>query len=147
MDPRLLLYNDLRSYIQKDVQDVQHIDLWNQNVVFVEQDAPWPRPAVFIEFGEIAWSPVKTDEHGRFLRGQGEIRLHIVTDWNSEAYTSAFDIGERIWRAMERNGHDGEHTDYSVYYPTATLTNHNHEQLVENIDVFPVKYLRWMDRE
>lgn len=30
---------------------VKHIDLWNQNVAFIEEESPWPRPAVFIEFG------------------------------------------------------------------------------------------------
>lgn len=148
MDPRLSLYNDLKEVITKEVPEVRHFDLWNNNVVFVEQDIPWERPAVFLEFGDIEWQAVKCDGGERVCRGSGEIFLHIVTDWTDTAYQQAFDIGERIWRALERWRNDGEYTDYTVYYPSRTRTNHDHESLLENIDFFMVKYLkRWSDTE
>ena len=31
---------------------IRHVDLWNRNVEFIEDEQLWPRPAVFIEFGE-----------------------------------------------------------------------------------------------
>ena len=34
----------------KTVDNVKHIDLWNNNVEFIEQESAWQRPAVFIEF-------------------------------------------------------------------------------------------------
>ena len=37
---------------------IKHIDLWNHNVEFLEQEAPWPRPAVFIEFVPFKWHAV-----------------------------------------------------------------------------------------
>lgn len=36
--------------------EVKHIDLWNHNVEFLEQEDAWPLPALFVEFGEITWS-------------------------------------------------------------------------------------------
>ena len=62
---------------------VAHIDLWNQNVEFIEEDEAWDRPAVFIEFGEIIWEPYKGPTCG--LTGRGEVLLHIVTDWKGSA--------------------------------------------------------------
>ena len=38
---------------------IKHIDLWNQNVMFIDEDEAWARPAVFIEFGEITWGAYK----------------------------------------------------------------------------------------
>ena len=33
--------------------EIKHIDLWNHNVEFIEQEQQWSRPAVFVEFGAI----------------------------------------------------------------------------------------------
>ena len=30
---------------------IKHIDLWNHNVEFIEQEEYWERPAVFIDSG------------------------------------------------------------------------------------------------
>lgn len=32
---------------------IEHVDLWNHNVEFIEQETAWERPAVFIEFQPI----------------------------------------------------------------------------------------------
>ena len=34
---------------------VKHVGLWNRQVEFIEQEAPFPMPAVFVEFGRISW--------------------------------------------------------------------------------------------
>ena len=38
---------------------IKHVDLWNQNVAFIDEDEAWARPAVFVEFGPIAWDLYK----------------------------------------------------------------------------------------
>lgn len=53
------LFNAIKAKLASDVPEVQHIDLWNHNVEFVEQEEGWARPAVFVEFGKIEWSPFK----------------------------------------------------------------------------------------
>lgn len=33
----------------KAIDLIKHIDLWNHNVEFIEQEENWERPAVFVE--------------------------------------------------------------------------------------------------
>ena len=70
------LYAVLKAAMEK-IEAVKHVDLWNHNVEFIEQEDSWARPAVFVEFGSIAWQPYV----GGGYRGEGSVRLHFVTDW------------------------------------------------------------------
>ena len=45
MDPRQELYAALVEQL-KNIPEVKHVDLWNENVVYADQDEPWQRPAV-----------------------------------------------------------------------------------------------------
>ena len=139
MDPRENLYKDIKRAIEDGVPAVQHIDLWNENVAFVDEESEWGRPAVFVEFGTISWDVVKNTDFGKCVRGSGDLRLHLVTDWNDEAYHDSFEIGESIWEALQ--GIDPM-VEYQVSYPYMTDTNHSHMELLENVDVFRVKYLK-----
>lgn len=38
------LFNAIKAKLASDVPEVQHIDLWNHNVEFVEQEEGWARP-------------------------------------------------------------------------------------------------------
>ena len=51
------LYAAIVAKLKQDVPEVGHIDLWNHNVEFIEQEEVWSRPAVFVEIGTISWSP------------------------------------------------------------------------------------------
>ena len=53
------LYNMLRERL-KEVGGgvIKHIDLWNHNVEFIEQEDGWARPAVFVEFCPIRWNAI-----------------------------------------------------------------------------------------
>lgn len=139
MDPRENLYKDIKRAIEDGVPAVQHIDLWNENVAFVDEESEWGRPAVFVEFGTISWDVVKNTDLGKCVRGSGDLRLHLVTDWNDEAYHASFEIGESIWEALQNIETRAE---YQVSYPYTTDTNHSHMELLENVDVFRVKYLK-----
>ena len=57
MDGRLSLYNNTKRVINLKVPEVQHVDLYNENVEYVDEESPWERPAVFIEFDDIEWRP------------------------------------------------------------------------------------------
>ena len=57
-----------------EVTAIQHFDLWNRNVEFIE-DEVYAMPAVFIEFGEINYKSVKDAVQSAILT----ISLHIVT--------------------------------------------------------------------
>jgi hypothetical protein bfra3_16213 len=58
-------------------QPIAHIDLWNQQMGFLEQEKPFRLPAVFIEFSPTEWTHA---DNGSYKTNQ-EVRLHIVTEW------------------------------------------------------------------
>lgn len=110
---------------------IRHIDLWNRNVEFIEEDAAWDRPAVFIEFGRIKWDAIVP---GIEYRAEPQIILHIVTDWAETAEMGIDMLGlpDHIHEALA--GLEGEtFRDVSL---SESQTNHNHEDIVENIEIY-----------
>ena len=88
------LYNALEARIREQVPEVKHIELWNRNVEFVEQDTAWDLPAVFVEFGRIEWR-LFTDKS---YRGSGRLLLHIVTEWTGE---EPFSLTDKVVSAID----------------------------------------------
>lgn len=124
--------------------EIKHIDLWNRNVEFIEQETNWERPAVFIEFDPITWEQTAG---GRVQRGLGYVKLHIVTDWKGsmadgspyqEEAMTVFDFSEKIQRAIE--GLKGE--NFHALHLASTHTNHNHEEIVETIETYALRCVR-----
>ena len=127
------LYTAIVAKLKQDVPEVVHIDLWNHNVEFIEQEEVWERPAVFVEIATINCSPFQ----GRGHRGKGLVRLHIVTDWTEGGQGAAWDLSNKIHSAIE--GLSGEH--FNGMTLVAIDTNHNHEEILESIDSYEVRYL------
>ena len=72
------------------IEQIKHIDLWNHNVEFIEQEEQWERPAVFVEFCPIQWNAIM---NGVEYRAEPVVNLHVVTDWQgSSAAGSAFRV-------------------------------------------------------
>ena len=69
----------------KAIDLIKHIDLWNHNVEFIEQEENWERPAVFVEFCPIQWNAIVP---GVEYRAEPLIKLHIVTDWEGRPFWS-----------------------------------------------------------
>lgn len=127
----------------KTVDNVKHIDLWNNNVEFIEQESAWQRPAVFIEFKPVLWSMVKE----KAWKAKIQVSLHIVSDWNGSASAdseqqdeilSIYDLSDKIACAVE--GMKG--TTFGRLTLAETHTSHNHEDIVENIDVYSCNVIR-----
>lgn len=117
---------------------IPHIDLWNHNVEFIEQEENWARPAVFVEFCPIRWNPIV---NGVEYRAEPEVKLHIVTDWAGAASDgsdfkedalSVFDLPELIHERLSCMEGD----TFKVFDLVESQTNHNHEEIVENIEVY-----------
>lgn len=117
---------------------IRHIDLWNRNVDFIEQEESWARPAVFVEFCPIRWNALV---NGVEYRAEPLVNLHVVTDWNGSASADSdlqedalevFDLPELIHGALTCLR--GEH--YMMFDLVESQTNHNHEDIVENIEVY-----------
>ena len=108
---------------------IKHIDLWNHNVEFLEQEAPWPRPAVFIEFVPFKWHAVVP---GVEYRAQPLINLHVVTDWAEQNDIGEFRLLDKIHKLLA--GLEGE--NFMEFDIDSSATNHNHEDIVENIETY-----------
>lgn len=117
---------------------IPHIDLWNQNVEFIEQEENWARPAVFVEFCPIRWKPIV---NGVEYRAEPFVNLHIVTDWQGAATEGSdfkedalevFDLPELVHEKLSCL--DGE--NFMEFDLAESRTSHNHEDIVENIEVY-----------
>lgn len=116
---------------------IRHIDLWNRNVEFISQESAWATPAVFVEFEPIVWQALVS---GVEYRAEARFRLHIVTEWTESGDPSdvgaepglSFDLPGMIHGALA--GLEGDSfTDLRL---AESLTNHDHEELVESIEVY-----------
>lgn len=116
---------------------IKYVDLWNHNVEFLDQEQPWERPAVFVEFAPIVWELVKPGEY----RAKPVINLHVVTDWAGDA-SSASELQEEALSVLDYSaiihralcGLEGEH--FGRLDLIETHTNHNHDELVESVEVY-----------
>ena len=120
---------------------IKHIDLWNRNVEFFDQETAWERPAVFIEFEPIHWITIVP---GIEYRAEARVRLHIVTDWaaavedGTDGAGKFFELPDKIHNALA--GLEGNtFTDFTL---AESLTNHNHEDIVESIEVYSFVAIR-----
>lgn len=109
---------------------IEHIDLWNHNVEFIDQEVPWNRPAVFIEFVPFKWNAIVP---GIEYRAQPLVNLHVVTDWvDGDTDIRQFRLVDKIHELLA--GLSGE--TFMEFDIDSSATNHNHEEIVENIETY-----------
>lgn len=112
---------------------IKHIDLWNHNVEFIEQEEQWARPAVFVEFAPIRWAAI---QNGVEYRSEVLVHLHVVTDWAGsvsgdsefrDESLAVFDLLEEIHKVLTCM--EGE--TFMEFDLIESRTNHNHEEIRE----------------
>lgn len=108
---------------------IKYVDLWNHNVEFIEQEDAWARPAVFIEFAPFKWHAIVP---GVEYRAQPLINLHVVTDWAEQKNICEFRLLDKIHELLA--GMSGE--TFMGLDIESSATNHNHEDIVENIETY-----------
>lgn len=124
----------------KEVGDgvIRHIDLWNHNVEFIEQEEQWERPAVFVEFHPIEWRAIQA---GVEYRAEPVVSLHVVTDWQGSSSAGSdfmaeslgvFGLLEDIHRAVALM--EGE--TFTEFDLVESRTNHNHDEIIENVESY-----------
>lgn len=140
---RLFLIASDGSMIDPEAEEqperlIKYVDLWNHNVEFLDQEQPWERPAVFVEFTPIVWETIKP---GREYRSKPIVNLHIVTDWAGDASAGpelqddaleVLDYSGIIHKALQ--GLEGDR--FNRFDLAETHTNHNHDDIVESIEVY-----------
>lgn len=146
---RKLIYLSLTDRLkrledQTGQPEVKHIDLWNEQVEFIEQEEPFDTPAVFVEFRPVRWSTLG----GMVQQADVDIRLHIITRWEGSAKDGSpfqkdalerFDLLDRMDNALfNLQGSEGG-TSFCMFRRTGSSTNHNHAELVEDIGDYTCK--------
>jgi len=117
---------------------IKYVDLWNHNVEFIEQETMWPMPAVFIEFAKVPWKPLSG---AKDYKTNSQLILHIVTSWQGSA-ASGSPAKDEMLAVLDYSGYiqkvltglKGE--AFCNLALSETNTNHNHEDILENIDVY-----------
>ena len=131
------IYNMLCERLGK-IPEIKYIDMWNHNVEFIEQEDNWERPAVFVEFAPINWEATMA---GMRYVTEAKVNLHVVTDWvgssaadseQREESLQVFDLLEKIHMALADV--NGEH--FREFDISDSTTNHNHEDILENIETY-----------
>ncbi|GAB1403063.1 hypothetical protein MASR1M74_02410 [Lentimicrobium sp.] len=88
---------------------IQHFDLWNQQLEYIEEETPFATPAVFVEFLPIAWR-----HQGQGVRDATiVINLHVVTRRNMPT------------RTISQYGADA--LDFFALLGAVNLCLHNHK--------------------
>lgn len=117
------------------VPGVEFVDLWNDDGSHFSGGAVYPLPAVFVEFEAVVW---KQQNMGA-RRGSLAVRLHVVTravpthghkDPRINEALAVFDLLDAINAAMQ--GLRGE--NFSGFMLTTSATNHDHAEIVENVE-------------
>lgn len=141
----LFTANEVDIYRERE-SVIKHVDLWNNNVEFIEEDEIWARPAVFVEFAPIEWKP---------MSGRGEyttrsrLTLHVVTDWKGSASVGSpfqadslevFDLLNEIHLLLQDfSGPAFDHLEL-----VESRTNHNHEEILEMVEVYEYRGTKWV---
>lgn len=115
------------------------VGLWNENTARLTQMRPFVPPAVFIEFYPVTWG-----EAGRnVVHGDMIIRVHIVTATLAQTDTPYRDEALtrfRLIRAVKAafvdfgGEADKEGRSYSRFQYYGSSTDHNHEQICEDME-------------
>lgn len=110
---------------------IKHIGLWNRQVEFIEQEAHFPMPAVFIEFGKLAWR----HQQGGLQDADLTVGLHVLTismpeDYDGEEFH--LDLLDKINRCL--HGFTGEY--WGAFKRSASIPCHDHEEILDDTEVF-----------
>lgn len=121
----------------------KHFDLWNQQIEFIEQEAMFDMPAVFIEFDKIVWRKL-----GGGQEASPNIILHVITKWNTSAASGSpfqsdalalFDLLGRLNKELADLGSGTKEHYFSGMKRVESDTNHNHEEVCESLETFNVR--------
>lgn len=140
---RVFIYNSLTEHLlnwtdEENNPIIKHIDLWNEQVEFIEQETPFDTPAIFIEFLEMKWVTLG----GNAQKSNPTIRFHIVQKYEGscsnisifrekalERFTILDELDKHMASFMQKEGDK----IISLWQRSTSSTNHNHDELIEDI--------------
>lgn len=112
---------------------VKHTGLWNRQAEFITEEEPFDMPAVFVEFGKIAWQALS----GGGQYAEITVGLHILQRWMPEEYNELayLDLLEKINRCL--NGFSGD--CFGSMVRTLSIPCHDHEEILDSTEWFKTR--------
>lgn len=139
------IFKEIASRLQLVTDDhgkprIKHIDLWNRQAEFIEQESHFPMPAVFIEFGKIPWRH-RTDG---MQDAEGTLALHVLTSMDEPASFGCgfdgaldyLDLLDLINTVM--NGYSCDY--FSSLARSESIPCHDHEEILDSTEVFKTTF-------
>lgn len=133
-----LLLN-IENLFKQHLNDFIHVDYWNEQLANLEQENPFLRPAVFIEFGVVQWI-----RQGKVKKtGIVPVVFHLVTD-NYDIYsdredmTDSLDLLERSENLLDNVTVPGT----TPFLHQGTETDHNHGNLIHHTLSYQFEYTK-----
>lgn len=118
---------------------INHVGLWNENTTRLTQLRPFSPPGIFVEFLPVIWSQLS---RGAVCTDM-TVRLHFVTATLAQTDTPYRDEALnrfRLIRAVKQafvgfsGAADGEGRSFSTFRYSGSETDHNHEQVSEDLE-------------
>ena len=110
---------------------VKHIGLWNRQVEFISEEAVFPMPAVFVEFGKISWR----HQQGGVQDADLTVGLHVLTSAVPEGFDGSefhLDLLDKVNACL--HGFEGE--CWGSFKRSASIPCHDHEEILDDTEVY-----------
>jgi hypothetical protein len=135
-------YTAIKLHIQTKLPQVLHIDLWNDQLMNLESENQFLRPAIFVELDPVQWATNKNSK-----KGTVNFILHLVTDCydNRADDTYAIEALDKVDETEEQfDGHKMENC--TPFENTSTTIDNNHGNLIENLLGYSCEYTKCITR-
>jgi hypothetical protein len=135
---RKKIYLKLIELLTED-ELIKHVDLWNENIQFIEQEQLFALPAVFVEFEPIMYLPFP---HGA-QEATATVRLHIVAEGYNPTSAQSQYLNEALQYldlldSVNARIHGFSGDGFNTFTRQQSITNHNHGEIIESIETFSV---------
>lgn len=138
---RKIIYNTIQNALLAILDGqgqplVRHVDLFNNQLAYAQEEQPFYTPAVFVEFPDISWQHLDLGIREAVI----SVNLHVVTDsrdghWEDAA--TRFDLLDQINAALHGlsySDEDGNVMD-ALTLDTSS-TDSDFDELQDNIEVY-----------
>lgn len=116
-----------------DGQPIKHIDIWNNQIAFIEEEPPFATPAVFIEFMPIRWE----DVGGGIYEADVSVKLHVVTDSRVSKWSDAISVFDLIDKILDTLSYVGSVSDgIGHFVRTESVTDSLFGELMHNVEAY-----------
>jgi hypothetical protein len=142
---RLIQLDEQGKYITALTLDdkksvIKHLDIWNNNLQYIEQEPPFPTPALFLQFQPITW-----EIRSKGLRAADvAVTLHVVTsniapsNHKSQYETKAFEFLDLL-DAINANLYGLKGDFFRNLVSTTSSTDHDHAELIDSLETYNVQ--------